>query len=149
MSLRDIGNSLEGVIQKFASDLDLAFSTSPLDWPIYLIVLALLLAFIGAPIFFALISVPIAGLVVAHNRYWAKHYDVDGNPTTRLSRAVKWTWEIGFYFGGFIFIWVISTFFLVFFLDAVVGAISSAIVSGVVILLAIRGRIETSRENRK
>mgnify|MGYP003638476418 CR=1 FL=1 len=149
MSLRDIGHSLGRVTQQFASDFDLAFSTSPLDWPIYLIVLALALAFVGAIIFFAIIAVPIAGLVVAHNWYWAKHYDVDGNPTTRLGRAVEWTWEIVTYFGVFFLILVFLGIFLGAFLGAVVGSISSVIVSGVIILLAIRRRIAISRENRK
>ena len=145
MSLRDIGNSLERVIEQFASDLELASSTSPLDWPIYLIVLALILV----SIVIGVISALLASLHDAHQRYWAKHFDAYGKPTTRIGRAAKWTRWIASYLGVFIMIWFLAWVVLSTIFDGAVLATSSTIVAGVIILLAIRGRIAMNSEDRE
>ena len=162
MSLRDIGNSLELAINQFVRDLELASSTSPLDWPIYLIVLAIPFVFIGLVIAMSAVIIPLAALSLMIETYSAKQFDVDGNPTTRLGRVARWSKEIASYSGLFIIIWffiwmILGTLFTSGIVSSeldtdfgnVVAMTFAAIVSGVIILLAIRGRFAMSRENQK
>ena len=87
MTLRDIQHWLHGIGDQFGRDVALAADTSIMDWPIYLIVLALPLAFIALVIAVVILTIIITPFFLGYDWFAKKHWDRDGNPISKFGRG--------------------------------------------------------------
>jgi hypothetical protein len=157
MTLRDLGSWASGVLERFGSDLQLVFSVSPLDWPIYMVVLSLPFAFAGLMLAMVVMVTPMA----VWQAFWRMHFDSEGSPTTRLSRVADRIWDAFFLFCVFVLVWVVGAFLVaVVLLDEggypgagvairILVFLMPTLVAGAVIFFTIRGRMLKKREGSK
>jgi len=102
MTLRDLAGSASEHYDAFVRDVGTALTTSPLDWPLYIVVISILLALIV----YSVLSVAVDALVTNWQEFWAKHYDCEDNPTTHFGRIVNRALRAAFLIGVFILIWL-------------------------------------------
>ncbi|WP_380054097.1 hypothetical protein ACFE33_12855 [Falsihalocynthiibacter sp. SS001] len=86
MTLREISNWASETSSAFIRDLVMVFEASPLDWPLYIVIMAILLTIIGFMIFVAVLSIPIMVWV----SFWSKHIDEGGKPISWFGRVSVW-----------------------------------------------------------
>lgn len=152
--MRDIGNWISETYEVFMLDLETVVSASLWDWPIYMVLLAIPVAFLVLGAIVAVLSVPI--VILANS--WEKHFDDEGIPLTCFGRTVEKAWDVIFLVCMFVLIWLVVAFVvaLVAFGDQgykgasnasmwAVWVLPTLLASGV-LFFVIRGRVAKTKE---
>jgi hypothetical protein len=157
MTLRDIGNWFDEVGQTFLRDLEIVFTAPVVDWPLYIVFLAFVVAIFVFSMIGAIIAVPLIGFTL----FWDSHFDHLSRPTTKLGHRIHWTLEVLTLVSYFILIW-----FFVFVVSSILALafgfeqegpgtgyrlmtlVPPTVISGVIVYLVVRGRkAEGTKEN--
>jgi 4-amino-4-deoxy-L-arabinose transferase-like glycosyltransferase len=102
MTLRDIADWFSENIQVFKSDLGFLSSTSPMDWPLYILVPTVIVAFLALIITLAVVEASSE----TWKGFWARQYHENGIPQTRLGRATDRISDIAFLSTISVLIWL-------------------------------------------
>lgn len=158
MTLRELlekaHSSYEDFVTAIANDINRATNDSPIDWPIYLLLLVLLVALIA----WIIIRVALSFCNLAWGRFWKKHYDLFERPTTGFGRFINLITELAGHLGSLILVWILAYIFFSVALQ-ILNPINSmgvgyliyglpTFLCGVLAILAAKGR-NNSRNNRK
>ena len=108
MTIRDIGSWASETYQAFLLDLDFAVTASPLDWPLYMVALAVIFVFFAMVVFGVVLCVPI----VLWQEYWKRHFDLEGTPTTGFGKIILRLWDAVFLASIFFLLWIFVGFFV-------------------------------------
>lgn len=156
MTLRDIGDWFASKLESFMRDVDIALTSNPLDWPLYIIVLMCVFAILG-----------FATCYLVGIYFWdklqgflKKHFGENENddPVTRLGQAAQKAQDVAFMTFVFFAVWAFSGVGLVTFVFSGEGQnetnewgiwiviLLPLIIASTVVLLALRGRKVSQRE---
>jgi hypothetical protein len=114
MTLRDIGRWLADTSEAVGQDLDALATASPLDWPLYIFLLGIPVSLLALAVVGALFAVPLHWWL----DFWSEHFDREGNPLTRLGRAVERVWDTVFLICVFLLVWMVTGFLLLLVLNS-------------------------------
>lgn len=104
MTLRESGQKLLNTGDTFLRDLELIQTASPLDWPLYMVLIVIILGF--SSILIAIIIWGYVGKIWWRN--WRTHFEADGTPLTSLGSTVKWCLHILSQVGILIIVWLVA-----------------------------------------
>lgn len=101
MTLREISNWAAGIYNAFSRDLGIVFSVSPMDWPIYMLALVVIVSMIALSLVGTVISI----VFDAWESHWKVNFDESGNATTFIGKFSELAWFTAFLICMFALIW--------------------------------------------